>query len=275
MKKIISLFITGILFGSVTVFAANTFFSDVPSNEWYTEAIANLTKNGLVEGYHDGTFRPNNNITRAEMSAIIDRLMNLMEERGLKDYYISGKFGIKFVKSDIYYHYLEEYNNDLRESENGIGFEQFGDRIKVFYKDENQNIESAILELIDSQGKNSNDCVVERKDENINTQNGQYKIELADKEIIYTEEELARIAEADETSDGGPFNGEWMKKKIYNERLINLCTEYADPAGLATSKTIGSYFEYNDYKAKDRYIFLEESFDPEFYEWNSIEFIIE
>ncbi|MGF7184601.1 subtilisin family serine protease [Desulfitispora alkaliphila] len=42
-------------------------FDDVPSNHWasgYMEAALEL---GLVEGYDDGTFRPNQNVTRAEM----------------------------------------------------------------------------------------------------------------------------------------------------------------------------------------------------------------
>jgi SpoIID/LytB domain protein len=54
-----------------------TTFSDVPSTYWaspYIGAMANLQ---IVNGYPDGTFRPNANITRAEISTIISRAMGL------------------------------------------------------------------------------------------------------------------------------------------------------------------------------------------------------
>lgn len=189
------------------------------------------------------------------------------------EYYVSEKFGIKF-KLNLYDYYVEQTGEDLRESENGIGFEAYGDRIKVFYKQEDQGIESAILELIEGEGKDPNNCIVHAGVPNL-FNNQRFVIDLADPNIVYTDEDMERIAEADVQAelDGGPFNGTWMKKKIYNEHLIDLCTEYADPAGLATSKTLGSSFEYNDEKAKDRFIFLEESFDQEFYKDLSIEFI--
>lgn len=271
MKKSLILLSIAIFLGSMTVFAANSIFSDVPSDEWYSDAVNSLENKGIVEGYSDGTFRPSNNINRAEMAAIIDNLIQYFVENGMEDYYISEKFGLKFIKTNIYD--FSEYS--FRESENGLGFEEFGDRIKVFYKEKDQSIEDAILDLIASEGKNPDDCVIERTDSGYGTMNGHYKIDLVDQNIVYTEEELQRIADADvdANSDGGPFNGDWMKHKIYNERLIEACTEYADPAGLGTSTSHGSSFEYNEYRANDRFIFLEESADPEFYERGSIEFI--
>lgn len=48
-----------------------TALSDVESNKWYTGAVAWTIDNKIVEGYpEDGTFRPNNQITRAEMSML-------------------------------------------------------------------------------------------------------------------------------------------------------------------------------------------------------------
>ncbi|MFA6521172.1 MAG: S-layer homology domain-containing protein [Candidatus Gracilibacteria bacterium] len=52
-----------------SVLAAN--FSDVPANHANVEAIQVLKDAGLVSGYPDGTFKPDNLITRAEASAII------------------------------------------------------------------------------------------------------------------------------------------------------------------------------------------------------------
>ena len=45
-------------------------FSDVPADAWYAEAVNTLASLGMVEGYADGTFRPDNTITRAEFVTI-------------------------------------------------------------------------------------------------------------------------------------------------------------------------------------------------------------
>ena len=50
-------------------------FSDVPANAWYTRFIAAAEELGLINGYPDGTFRPNNYITRAETCTIVNRTL--------------------------------------------------------------------------------------------------------------------------------------------------------------------------------------------------------
>lgn len=48
-------------------------FSDVASGSWYVPAIEWAASTGIVAGHTDGTFCPNNSITRQEMAAIIAR----------------------------------------------------------------------------------------------------------------------------------------------------------------------------------------------------------
>lgn len=48
-------------------------FSDVAEDAWYNNAISTLTNAGLLNGYPDGRFGPNDNITRAEFAAIAVR----------------------------------------------------------------------------------------------------------------------------------------------------------------------------------------------------------
>ena len=50
-------------------------FSDVTGDEWYANAIQDAVNLGLIGGYPDGTVRPNNNITRAEACAIVNRTL--------------------------------------------------------------------------------------------------------------------------------------------------------------------------------------------------------
>lgn len=42
-------------------------FSDVFNNDWYKPIIDKASSNDIVSGYPDGTFKPNNPITRAEI----------------------------------------------------------------------------------------------------------------------------------------------------------------------------------------------------------------
>ena len=49
-------------------------FTDVDVSAWYADAVRQMTGFGLVNGYTDGTFKPNAKITRAEFVAILSRL---------------------------------------------------------------------------------------------------------------------------------------------------------------------------------------------------------
>ena len=52
-------------------------FSDVATSYWGYGAISNLSGSGYISGYPDGTFKPDNQITRAEFCAIMDSVLNL------------------------------------------------------------------------------------------------------------------------------------------------------------------------------------------------------
>lgn len=53
----------------------NKSFSDVPSSHWAAKYINFAATRGWVNGYADGTFQPNNSITRAEVAAVTCRLL--------------------------------------------------------------------------------------------------------------------------------------------------------------------------------------------------------
>lgn len=57
---------------SETTSAAN-YFNDVSASYWAANAIAICAKLGWITGYPDGTFRPDKNVTRAELMAMINR----------------------------------------------------------------------------------------------------------------------------------------------------------------------------------------------------------
>ncbi|MDY2968697.1 MAG: InlB B-repeat-containing protein [Butyricicoccus pullicaecorum] len=75
-------------------------FSDVTADAWYNNAVSTMVNAGIIQGYEDGTFRPNNNITRAEFAAIASRFMS------------SGYDVEKDLFSDIASHWARESIND-------------------------------------------------------------------------------------------------------------------------------------------------------------------
>ena len=74
MKKILAIAAAAALTAGVSAYAANP-FSDVSTDDWAYQAVADLSDQGVVEGYPDGTFRGERNMTRYELAQVIARLM--------------------------------------------------------------------------------------------------------------------------------------------------------------------------------------------------------
>lgn len=65
-----------------TVSAANP-FADVDTSSWAYQAVSQLSDQGVVDGYPDGTFKGDKNVSRYELAQIIARLM--AKEESLND----------------------------------------------------------------------------------------------------------------------------------------------------------------------------------------------
>ena len=74
MKKILAIAAVAALTAGVSAYAANP-FSDVSTSDWAYQAVSDLSDQGIVEGYPDGTFKGQQNMTRYELAQIIARLM--------------------------------------------------------------------------------------------------------------------------------------------------------------------------------------------------------
>ncbi|MCZ8516662.1 S-layer homology domain-containing protein [Paenibacillus filicis] len=55
--------------------STNIAFNDVHSSDWYAGVVATAAKAGLINGYEDGSFHPNKEITREELSALVVRAL--------------------------------------------------------------------------------------------------------------------------------------------------------------------------------------------------------
>ncbi|SDP04737.1 putative porin [Selenomonas ruminantium] len=75
-KSIITAVTTAMVIGAAsTTFAATNPFSDVPADHWAYDAVQQLAADGVIEGYGDGSFQGNKNITRYEMAQMVAKAM--------------------------------------------------------------------------------------------------------------------------------------------------------------------------------------------------------
>ena len=75
-KSLVSALTTALVVGAAsTTFAAANPFSDVPADHWAYDAVAQLAAEGVVEGYGDGSYRGEQEITRYEMAQMVAKAM--------------------------------------------------------------------------------------------------------------------------------------------------------------------------------------------------------
>ena len=60
-------------------------FTDVSADDWFYEQVVGSIKYGWITGYEDGTFRPNNTITRAEVTTIVNRMLGRAADKDYVD----------------------------------------------------------------------------------------------------------------------------------------------------------------------------------------------
>ena len=74
MKKHLAVLAATAVLGVTSAFAANP-FADVTPQDWAYQAVAQLASQGIVNGYPDGTFKGQQNITRYEMAQMVAKAL--------------------------------------------------------------------------------------------------------------------------------------------------------------------------------------------------------
>lgn len=149
MKKeyIVIVIITAIMTSILTTFAQDliTQFPDVDKNAYYASSVDAMLQLGVINGYENGNFGPNDSVTRAQLVTMLDRYKNettkitrkaelelegLINDyffrRQIKDPILFGDFnayGSVIAKSIVVYVYLK---NDLSQ----VRTEEISDMIK-------------------------------------------------------------------------------------------------------------------------------------------------
>ncbi|WP_028255070.1 S-layer homology domain-containing protein, partial [Veillonella magna] len=73
-KRFAAVFAATAVLGVTTAFAANP-FSDVTPSDWAYQSVSQLAAAGVINGYPDGTFQGQKNITRYEMAQMVAKAM--------------------------------------------------------------------------------------------------------------------------------------------------------------------------------------------------------
>ena len=96
-----------------------TSHSDIKDGAWCCRAVATLTNAGVINGYTDGTFRPNAPITRAELATIIARFAKLdVNTKTFSD--ITGHWAQKNIELAVGNGWINGYDDGTFRPNNNI-----------------------------------------------------------------------------------------------------------------------------------------------------------
>ena len=87
-------------------------FSDVDENDWFYDAVVNSIQYGWIHGYGDGTFRPNNPITRAEVTAIVNNMLGRAADEDFVDEHTDELTPFSDIEKHWAYYHIVEATND-------------------------------------------------------------------------------------------------------------------------------------------------------------------
>jgi hypothetical protein len=107
------------MIGGSNINASGLEFVDVEEH-WAKAEIENWTEKGIINGYKDGTFKPDDNITRAEFITLINKVINIQGEEEISFEDVDGsEWYYNDLKKAIYGEYIGGYeDNTFRANDN-------------------------------------------------------------------------------------------------------------------------------------------------------------
>jgi hypothetical protein len=99
MKKslVLSLALAASVAACGTAFAAANPFADVPSKHWAYDAVSQLAKDGIVDGYSDKTFQGDKTMTRYEMAQVVGKAVARADKASAADKKLIDKLSNEFA----------------------------------------------------------------------------------------------------------------------------------------------------------------------------------
>ena len=262
-----------------TTFAAANPFSDVPRDHWAYDAVTQLAADGVVEGYGDGTYRGDRNITRYEMAQMVGKAMAKGDmsalDRALVDR-LAAEFADELNNLGVRVSNLEK-NADMVKWTGYLRYDYISDRHE---NQKNSNTERLRLRLFPTAEVNDHWQVKARftADSNMKTDSGssgELKLDYANAEGNYGKLNvtLGRIAYTTDVDDAMVFDnylsggmvkfGNVVKAKIAAGRMSKFSDSdvAANYQGIELSTTLGKltggvgyhHFNSEHFKSLDGY----------------------
>lgn len=117
-KQLVAALAAAFVVGVAGTAFANNPFVDVPAKHWAYEYVNKLAKAGVVDGYGDGTFRGDKQITRYEMAVITAKAMAKLEkadaDQKMMINKLSAEFGAELDKLGVRVSNLEKNSSTIK-----------------------------------------------------------------------------------------------------------------------------------------------------------------
>ena len=130
-KKLATVLAAACVLGATTAFAAPNPFSDATPNDWAYQAVSQLAAEGVVEGYPDGEFKGQQNITRYEMAQMVARAMVKQDQLNAEQQAQLNRLADEFANE------LNSLGVRVSNLENRVGNVKLTGDARVRYMDEN------------------------------------------------------------------------------------------------------------------------------------------
>ena len=166
-------------------------FSDVEDSRWSNDAISTMTKGGYLVGYEDGTFRPENYITRAEFVTIVSRFNDTVIKEGTPYTDIAGHWAESYIITAAKQGWLEGYSDGT-----------FRPDVNITRADAIQIVNRLLVRSVDKDG--------------ISADATQFKDNAKDSKYYYDILEATNSHEFERAE--GEYNEKWTK--VLTENLI-------------------------------------------------------
>ncbi|MFH1514608.1 MAG: putative porin [bacterium] len=104
-KSMVVALLVAILLVTLGGIASAKSFDDVPRSHWAYDAVDYLASKGLIEGFGDGTYRGNKEMTRYELAMLIARAYARLEEMSDKE----ASIDVEAIMNDL----MDEFEDEL------------------------------------------------------------------------------------------------------------------------------------------------------------------
>ena len=132
MRKQLAILAATAVLGVTSALAAHP-FSDVTAQDWAYQAVERLAAEGVIQGYPDGTFKGQRNITRYEMAQMIARADAHKDEVTAEQKATIQRLAVEFANE------LQAFGVRVNKLEDQVGNFKFSGDMRVRY----QNVDSS------------------------------------------------------------------------------------------------------------------------------------